>query len=157
MNTRLAMTPGRNRSASFIAFFSGQLLQANTDPRGTDRVMLTRATPPDDQGDPLVACRDDPGGISRNLTYCFMRLTNLDASHQPRCVSPTSTMECLNGLDAMRLRYGDRSCRRCLRSKRSGTDKRPVGCNPTRLVCGRWTRMLGSMPDKAAHRCIGFS
>jgi hypothetical protein len=32
----------------------------------------------DDQGDPLGAPRDDPGGISRNLTYCFLRLANLD-------------------------------------------------------------------------------
>ena len=32
----------------------------------------------DDQCDPLEAPRDDPGGISRNLTYCFLRLANLD-------------------------------------------------------------------------------
>jgi hypothetical protein len=32
----------------------------------------------DDQCDPLAAPRDDPGGISRNLTYCFLRLANLD-------------------------------------------------------------------------------
>jgi anti-sigma-K factor RskA len=48
-----------------------------------------------------------------------------------------------NGSDAMRLRYGDRSCRRCLRSKRSDTDKSllsQVGfwraSIPQRLVCG---------------------
>jgi hypothetical protein len=32
----------------------------------------------DDQRDPLEAPRDDPGGISRNLTHCFLRLANLD-------------------------------------------------------------------------------
>jgi hypothetical protein len=32
----------------------------------------------DDPCDPLEAPRDDPGGISRNLTYCFLRLANLD-------------------------------------------------------------------------------
>jgi hypothetical protein len=32
----------------------------------------------DDQCDPLEAPRDDPGGMSRNLTYCFLRLANLD-------------------------------------------------------------------------------
>jgi hypothetical protein len=31
----------------------------------------------DDQCDPLAAPHDDPGGISRNLTYCFLRLANL--------------------------------------------------------------------------------
>ena len=32
----------------------------------------------DDRRDPLAAPRDDPGGISRNLTYCFLRLANFD-------------------------------------------------------------------------------
>jgi hypothetical protein len=32
----------------------------------------------DDQCDPLAAPRDDPGGISRNLTHCFLHLANLD-------------------------------------------------------------------------------
>jgi hypothetical protein len=32
----------------------------------------------DDPCDPLEAPRDDPSGISRNLTYCFLRLANLD-------------------------------------------------------------------------------
>jgi hypothetical protein len=32
----------------------------------------------DDQCNPREAPRDDPGGISRNLTYCFLRLANLD-------------------------------------------------------------------------------
>ena len=32
----------------------------------------------DDQCDPRAAPRDDPGGRSRNLTYCFLRLVNLD-------------------------------------------------------------------------------
>jgi hypothetical protein len=32
----------------------------------------------DDQCDPIAPPRDDPGGISRNLTYCFLRLANLD-------------------------------------------------------------------------------
>ena len=32
----------------------------------------------DHQCDPREASRDDPGGISRNLTYCFLRLANLD-------------------------------------------------------------------------------
>ena len=32
----------------------------------------------DDQCDPLAAPRYDPGCISRNLTYCFLRLANLD-------------------------------------------------------------------------------
>ena len=45
---------------------------------GTVQVMLTRASSIDDQCDPLEALRDDPGGISRNLTYCFLRLANLD-------------------------------------------------------------------------------
>jgi hypothetical protein len=30
------------------------------------------------QCDPPAAPRDDPGGIPRNLTYCFLRLANLD-------------------------------------------------------------------------------
>jgi hypothetical protein len=38
-------------------------------------------------------------------------------------------MECLNGWDAMRLLYGGRSCRRCLLSKRSDTDRLLIGCN----------------------------
>jgi hypothetical protein len=32
----------------------------------------------DDQCDPLAAPSDDAGGRSRNLTYCFLRLANLD-------------------------------------------------------------------------------
>jgi hypothetical protein len=32
----------------------------------------------DDQCDPVGAPRDDLGGISRNLTHCFLRLANLD-------------------------------------------------------------------------------
>jgi hypothetical protein len=74
------------------------------------------------------------------------------------CVSPTSTMECLNGSDAMRLRYGDRSCRRCLRFKRSGTDNRLVaaswipGNKPARLVGGAST--LGCSGQSRIGRAI---
>ena len=32
----------------------------------------------DHQCDPREASRDDPGDISRNLAYCFLRLANLD-------------------------------------------------------------------------------
>jgi hypothetical protein len=46
-------------------------------------------------------------------------------------------MACLNGSDAMRLRYGDRWCRRCLRSKRSGTDKPLVGCKLSWDIAGQ--------------------
>ena len=31
-----------------------------------------------DQSDSIDDLRDDPGGISRSLTYCFLRLANLD-------------------------------------------------------------------------------
>ena len=74
----------------------------------------------DDQCDPLAAPRDDPGGISRNLTYCFLRLANLD-----------------NGVFERLGRYEAALWRQIMRSKRSGTDKRLVGAAPTRLVCGR--------------------
>ena len=81
----------------------------------------------DHQCDRREASGDDPGGISLNASY----------------VLPISTVECLNGSDAMRLRYGDRSCRRCLRYKRSDTDKSLLsqvgfwGASiPQRLVCG---------------------
>jgi hypothetical protein len=34
--------------------------------------------PTDDQCNPIEALRGDPTGIARNLTYCFLRLANLD-------------------------------------------------------------------------------
>jgi hypothetical protein len=40
----------------------------------------------------------------------------------PGGLSGTSTMESLNGWDAMKLRYADRSWRRCLRSAQVHTD-----------------------------------
>ena len=64
----------------------------------------------DHQCDPREASRDDPGGISRNLTYCFLRLANLD----------NGVFERLGRYEAA---LCDRSCRSCLRSKRSDTDK----------------------------------
>jgi hypothetical protein len=39
---------------------------------------LDQSDSTDDQCDPVGAPRDDLGGISRNLTYCFLRLANLD-------------------------------------------------------------------------------
>ena len=39
---------------------------------------LDQSDSTDDQCDPVQAPRDDPGAISRNLTYCFLRLANLD-------------------------------------------------------------------------------
>jgi hypothetical protein len=45
---------------------------------GTGSSHLDQSDCNDDQCDPLEIPGDDPGGISRNLTYCFLRLANLD-------------------------------------------------------------------------------
>jgi hypothetical protein len=107
----------------------------------------------DHQCDPREASRDDPGGISRNLTYCFF-------------VLPISTMECLNGSDAMRLRYAtDRAEVVCAPNGQTPINRCSAkldfgGINPAKACLWRKrTRMLRPMPEWPSdrlHRFIDF-
>lgn len=45
---------------------------------GSGASHVDRSDSINDRCDPLAAPRADPSGISRNLTYCFLRLANLD-------------------------------------------------------------------------------
>jgi hypothetical protein len=47
-------------------------------PSGNGSGHVDQNDPIDNQRDPPKAPRDDPGCLSRNLTYCFLRLANLD-------------------------------------------------------------------------------
>src|SRR5215469_17669935 len=94
MNTRLATTPGRNRRVSPIAFSSEQLLQANTDTRGTVQVILTRATPPTINVIPFrlpAMIQAAYRGTARPVRGCAMATHAADAVCAPNGQAPINS------------------------------------------------------------------